>query len=240
MIDQLPAGLLARFDAEQRAEVQLAVERVVAAYSEQYRRERRAFDEAEGDDGITYAWNLRQHGLARVIEYLQDVLVADVRVNGLTHAIHVGSLVIRPYRLGPHAPADIHLERLDPNSYVKTFVGLDNAAKAQLTLDLKGATAARPADPAAIYAPDQLVLASYGNPVTGRSAIFLGAPLDQLHEGSYWRWVEQLADQDELRDEDDNPARPLAGPPTPPPYDAGAEPDLPIAPRIGSDRRQRR
>jgi hypothetical protein len=229
----LPIELVKRLSAEDAAIAERAVAGMLAAVSEQYQRERRAFDRIEGDNARTFAWDMREHAWARMGENFEDDADVVLVEEGLTQAVHAGGLIIRPYKLGPQAPFDINVTRLDPSSGIKVGLGERNrqAVEDQLAFDLASALdGPTDAELEAAFAACELVLAHFGNPWHGQRAIFIGAPRATFEHGSYWEWVRQLAG------EDPGPERPELQKPTPPgppdtPYSERDEPDVPLAPR---------
>jgi ketosteroid isomerase-like protein len=194
-MSELPELLLDRLGVDGPL-IASVIDEMAEAISDQYMRDAVAFDAAEGDNAWTFAVNLHAHSWARIIERVDENAVVNLIQDGLAHAVQAGPLTIRPYKLGPDAPEDIRLVRLEPSSATKALIAESNDAvvHGQLALDLAaGLPAPSDTDLAARYAPDLLVMAHFGNPRQGRQAIYLGAPRPLLRDGSYWEWVIQLA-----------------------------------------------
>lgn len=231
----LPNGLLARFDEPHRGDLVAVAECLVAGLGEQYEIERRSFSKDDFDDGLTFGWGLRQRSFNRSADVISGRPGVNVRSGGVRQSMSVGEVTVRCYRFGSEPPADIHMERLDTKSMLKQFMVLDNAERAQLQLDIRGAVNPAPAT-ADSYASNELVIAHYGSASKGLQAIFLGAPLSEMADGSYWAWVVQLRGPRD--DEFDDDARGARGADGPTPYDRGEEPELPLAPRRRDERRE--
>jgi len=202
---------------------------VAGAISDQYIRDAKAFDDAEGDNAWTFAVGLHAHSWARVGERVKEGPIIRLLENGLAHAIQAGPLVIRPYKLGSQDPEDIRLIRLDPSSATKAQIAESNdlVVKGQMALDLAvGLPAPSDAELAARYAPNLLVMGHFGNPRQGRCGIYLGAPRPVLKENSYWEWVIRLAGPGP---ELDGPIELPHGPSEPtPPFSEREEPEVPL------------
>lgn len=194
VVCELPQPLLDRLNASGDL-VAGVVDVIAGAISDQYVRDARAFDDAEGDVPWTFAVNLHAHSWARIVERVQEGPGVQLVEQGLAHAVRVGGLTIRPYKLGSDAPPDIRLVRLDPSSATKAMIAQanDRLMRGQLTLDLADALPTPNAMDTLAYAADQLVMAHFGNPTQGRQAIYIGAPRPELTNGSYWGWVIKLA-----------------------------------------------
>lgn len=234
---ELPAPLLSRLGPDAPV-ISAAIDATAAAISEQYIRDARAFDPAEGDNAWTFGANMHAHSWARVGERVRTGPLIQLMENGLAHAIKAGPLIIRPYKLGPHDPEDIRMVRLEPTSETKRLLAESNekVVHGQLAIDLAAGLPA-PTDEAAAaaYAANDLVIGHFGNPIQGRRAIYLGAPRPVLKDGSYWEWVIKLEGPGPQPDEIDIP-RDLDTPPTRP-FSEGAEPEVPLSPREDERRR---
>jgi len=215
------------------------IDQLESAISDQYTRDAVAFDDAEGDNAWTFAVGLHAHSWARVGERVVEGPIVRLIENGLAHAVKLGPLIIRPYKLGSDDPEDIRLIRLDPTSATKAQIAESNdvVVKGQLALDLARAVPApSDAELAARYAANLLVMAHFGNPREGRRGIYLGAPRPVLKDGSYWEWVIRLAGNGpDLGDHLVLPAGPAA--PTPP-FSEREEPEVPLESRDGERRRR--
>ena len=227
----LPTQLHSRLGADAQA-VEETITVMVTAISDQYLRDVRAFDQLEGDNARTFAWDVREHTWARFVERLEPLEAARLEEDGLTQAVRIGPLVIRPYKLGSTEPANIELFRLDPSSNIKVGLGQRNGkvVAEQLAFDLAAALEGPDeAEIEAAYAANELVLGHFGNWRQGQRAIYLGAPRDTMKHGSYWEWVALLAGPGpDLDGEVPVPISP-DGPTTP--YTARREPDVPLVRR---------
>lgn len=235
---ELPQPLLDRLGPDAGV-VADAIDAMESSISDQYIRDVRAFDDAEGDNAWTFAVSMHAHSWARMIERVKEGPLVRLHEDGLAHAVKAGPLTIRPYKLGSDAPEDIRLVRLQPNSATKTMIAQvnDRVVKGQLALDLSaGMPAPTDAEVAAAYAPDLLVMGHFGNPRQGRRAIYLGAPRPDFKDGSYWEWVIKLTGEGpDLEREAAVPHGPTA--PTQP-FSEREEPEVPLTPR--EDKRHRR
>jgi hypothetical protein len=229
---QIPPALLDRIDEQARKDLFQLPARLNDAYSTQYAIERRTFSPLEHDDGYTFAVGVNRRGFGRASANVEDLPSVASHRSGFKQSFTIGPLTVRPYRFGSQQPADIHLERLDAGSLLKQFVSLDNSDRVQLAFDLRAAVNAPPVE-LSTCSSNQLVLALYGNPREGRTGIYLGAPLSELTNGSYWEWVVELdapGDVDDLA----QPQEPAPDGPTP--YDGGPEPVLQLRKRVKHNR----
>lgn len=233
----LPAPLVDRLGPDAPV-VATAVAAMSSSISDQYIRDARAFDDAEGDNPWTFAVNLHAHSWARMVERVTEGPVVRLIEDGLAHAVKAGPLTIRPYKLGSEDPEDIRLVRLDPSSRTKTMIAAtnDEVVQGQLALDLAaGLPAQSEEEVVAAYAADLLVMGHFGNPRQGRRAIYLGAPRPVLKDGSYWEWVIRLEGRGP--DLDAEMAIPY-GPNEPTePFSERPEPEIPLETRENERRR---
>jgi hypothetical protein len=203
--------------------------RLHRAYSTQYEIETRTFNDEDFDDAYTFSWGCRQRGFGRAADAVEDLGSVRAHASGFKQSFTIGPFTIRPYRFGPLRPADIHLERLDLNSLTKELVGVSNTTQLQEAFDLRSALNPPPVENASCGS-DQLVLALFGNPHHGQTAIFMGAPLSEMVNGSYWEWVIELDDVVDVttgaaKSDDPSSGGALAA------FDQTPEPDLPMRPR---------
>jgi hypothetical protein len=82
------------------------------------------------------------------------------------------------------------------------------------------------------------VLALFGNPRDGQTGIYVGAPLSEMVDGSYWEWVIELDDVQDTAAGSTTADGPSPNG-TPPAFDQSPEPALPMRPRrenvVGSE-----
>lgn len=214
------------------------IETMSEAISDQYVRDVRAFDDAEGDNAWTFAQDLHAHSWARMVERVVEGSVVRLQEEGLAHAVLAGPLTVRPYKLGSDAPDDIRLVRLEANSDTKFRIAKsnDDVVRGQMSLDLSiGLPTPTEDEKNAAFAADQLVLGHFGNFLQGRRAIYLGAPRPTLKDGSYWEWVIKIASEGP-----DLGTQLVAphGPPSPTkPFSEREEPEVPLAAREDERRR---
>ena len=226
---KIPSPLLDRLEAPARADLPQLFARLHRAYSMQYEIESRNFSDDEFDDAYTFSWGCRQRGFGRAADAVEDLGSVRAHSSGFRQSFTIGPFTIRPYRFGSVRPGDIHLERLDPNSLTKELLGVNNTTQLQEAFDLRSALNPPPEENAS-YGSDQLVLALYGNNHQGPTGIYLGAPLSELANGSYWEWVIELDDADELASGATKSSDPSPSP-KPTTFDQVPEPELPMRPR---------
>ncbi len=233
----IPSALLDRLDGSAQDDLPRLFANLRKAYSTQYEIESRTFSEEEFDDSYTFGWGCRQRGFGRAAEAVEDLASVVAHASGLKQSFSIGPFTIRPYRFGALRPADIHLERLDPNSLTKEFVGVDNATQLQEAFDLRSALNPPPLENA-LCSSNQLVLALFGNARDGQTGIYIGAPLSEMVDGSYWEWVIELDDAEAVAagtSQADNPS--ADGGTTA--FDQTPEPELPMRPRREDERDSR-
>jgi hypothetical protein len=226
---QIPSPLLDRLDAEAQSELPQLFVHLHHAYATQYEIESRTFSDEEFDDAYTFSWGCRQRGFGRAAEAVKDLGSVRAHASGFKQSFTIGPFTIRPYRFGATRPGNIHLQRLDPNSLTKELLGVSNTTQLQEAFDLRCALNPPPSEDASCGS-DELVLAHYGNPHEGPAGIFIGAPLSELVNCSFWEWVIELDDVDEVMID-----RTASDPPSPQgnvtAFDEATEPDLPMRPR---------
>ena len=226
---QIPTPLLDRLDESARADLPQLFVRLRSAYLTQYEIESRNYSDDDFDDAYTFGWGCRQRGFGRAADAVEDLASVRAHASGLRQSFTIGSLTIRPYRFGAARPGDVRLERLDANSLTKQLLGVSNTNQLQEAFDLRSALNPPPAENETCGS-DQLVLALYGNPHYGATAIFIGAPLSELVDGSYWEWVIELDDAGDVTATETTSTgpSPAADPAT---FDQAPEPELPLRAR---------
>ncbi|MEX1009025.1 MAG: hypothetical protein WD271_14430 [Acidimicrobiia bacterium] len=174
-------------------------------------------EEDMGDDAQTFGFLVYRNGWRRLEDQLGSLAGVSTRRPNNSLQIQVeGGVHFHVYRGGNDETFDIYTYDFSTGTQTKVSLPAHNGRQLSLF---------EQEEPAAdhVWRLDELVFVHAGNPDTGLTGVWVGAPIPEAADGSQWAWVLPLysGESDGARAKDDTTA-PVS------PFDALDEPDLDV------------